>query len=272
LIDRPNRGGITLFADLPRIPSYPDLADKVAVVTGSSRGIGAATARALAANGVRVALNGRDQTAIDHMLVELRAAGGHALGVAADCTDLAQIERMREQVEAQLGPADILAAFVAGGHAGPGPTAELDEEAWRSTIDGTLSATFLTVKSFLPGMIQRGRGSIITMASSAARLPVGAPVAYAAAKAGVIMLSRHLANEVGRYGIRVNCLAPHTILTEDIRERMPESMQQEWAAQVPLGRLGAPEDVALAALFLASDSSAWITGITLDVAGGRIVV
>ena len=86
------------------------------------------------------------------------------------------------------------------------------------------------------------------------------------------MLSRHLSNEVGRHGIRVNCLAPHTILTDDIRKRMPEQMQHEWAAQVPLGRLGTPEDVALAALFLASDSSAWISGVTLDVAGGRIAI
>jgi 3-oxoacyl-[acyl-carrier protein] reductase len=121
-------------------------------------------------------------------------------------------------------------------------------------------------------MIERGRGSIITMASSAARLPVGAPVAYAAAKAGVIMLTRHLATEVGRHGIRVNCLAPHTILTDEIRQRMPDQMQREWAAQVPLGRLGTPEDVAMAALFLASESAAWITGVTLDVAGGRIVI
>jgi 3-oxoacyl-[acyl-carrier protein] reductase len=257
---------------LERLPTYPDIADKVAVVTGGSRGIGAATARVLAANGARVAVNGRDQTAIDNTVGEIRSAGGRATGVVADCTAFADIEGMRHRVEQELGPVDILAAFVAGGHAGPGPTAELTEEAWRSTIDGTLSPTFLTVKSFLPGMIERARGSIITMASSAARLPVGAPAPYSAAKAGVIMFSRHLSTEVGRYGIRVNCLAPHTILTEDIRQKMPEPVQHEWAAQIPLGRLGTPDDVALAALFLASESAAWITGVTLDVAGGRIVL
>jgi len=261
-----------MLTELQRLPTYPDLVNKVAVVTGGSRGIGAVTARALAANGVRVAVNGRDQTAIDRTVGEIHSSGGQAIGVAADCMDFADIERIRHQVEEELGPVDVLAAFVAGGHAGPGPTAELTEEAWHSTIDGTLSPTFLTVKSFLPGMIERGRGSIITMASSAARLPVGAPAAYAAAKAGVIMLSRHLANEVGPHGIRVNCLAPHTILTDDIRSRMQEPMQQQLASQVPLRRLGTPEDVAMAALFLASDTSAWITGITLDVAGGRIVL
>jgi 3-oxoacyl-[acyl-carrier protein] reductase len=165
-----------------------------------------------------------------------------------------------------------LAAFVAGGRAGPRPTEQLTEEEWRSTIDGTLTATFLTVKSFLPGMIERRRGAIVTMASSAARVPLGAPVAYAAAKAGVIMFSRYVASEVGQYGIRVNCLSPHTILTENVQRQMPEERQREWAAMVPLGRLGTPEDVALAALFLASDSSAWLTGVTLDVAGGRIML
>jgi 3-oxoacyl-[acyl-carrier protein] reductase len=255
-----------------QLPTYPDLANKVAVVTGGSRGIGAATARALAANGVRVAINGRDQSAIDQTVAEIRSNGGQAIGVAADCTVQTDVERMRHQVEQELGSVDILAAFVAAGHGRPGPTVELTEEAWHSSVDGALSPTFLTVKSFLPAMIDRGHGSIITMASSAARLPVGAPVAYAAGKAGVIMLSRHLANEVGPHGVRVNCLAPHTILTDNIRNRMPEQMQQEWASQVPMRRLGTPEDVALAALFLASDSSAWITGITLDVAGGRIVL
>jgi 3-oxoacyl-[acyl-carrier protein] reductase len=88
----------------------------------------------------------------------------------------------------------------------------------------------------------------------------------------VIVLSRHLATEVGQYGIRVNCLVPHTILTEQVQRQMPEARQREMAASIPLGRLGTPEDVALAALFLASESSSWLTGVTLDVAGGRIML
>jgi 3-oxoacyl-[acyl-carrier protein] reductase len=131
------------------LPTYPDLANKVAVVTGRSRGIGAATARALTANGVRVAINGRDQAAIDRTVAEIRSTGRQAVGVAADCTLLADVERMRQQVEQELGPVDILAAFAAARHAGPGPTVELSDEAWRSSIDGTLSPTFLTVKTFL---------------------------------------------------------------------------------------------------------------------------
>jgi 3-oxoacyl-[acyl-carrier protein] reductase len=146
------------------------------------------------------------------------------------------------------------------------------EEQWRSVIDSDLTATFLTVRSFLPGMIERGRGSIVTMASSAGRLPSQASAAYAAAKAGVVMFSRHVANEVGQHGVHVNCLAPSSVLTERVKRLMPEEAQRQVAAMHPLQRMGTPEDVALATLFLASESSAWITGVTLDVAGGRIIV
>jgi 3-oxoacyl-[acyl-carrier protein] reductase len=255
-----------------QVPTYPDLAGKVAVVTGGSGGIGAAACRLLAANGARVAVNGRDPARIDAVVGEIRAAGGEAAGVAADCTDLAAVEALRQQVEQDLGPADVVAAFVGGGRARPGPVADLPEEDWRSTVDGTLTATFLTIKGFLPGMVERGRGVILTMASSAARLPgLGAPAPYVAAKAGVVMLTRQVASEVGRHGVRVNCLAPHTILTEQIERAAPEEWRQKMAAAIPLGRLGTPEDVAQAAAFLASDSAAWITGVTLDVAGGYVM-
>jgi len=253
-------------------PTYPDLAGRVAVVTGGSGGIGAATCRLIAANGAKVAVNGRDETRISAVVDEIRSGGGQAIGVGADVTDFVAIERMRQQVEEELGPVDVLAAFAASGGPPPGPTAQITEEEWRSAMDGNLTSAFLTLKSFLPGMIERGRGSIVTMASSAGRLPTPAPTAYAAAKAGVVMLSRQVANEVGKHGVRVNCLAPHTVLVERTRRFMPEEQQQQMEATIPLGRLGLPEDVGLAALFLASESSSWITGVTLDVAGGKVMV
>jgi 3-oxoacyl-[acyl-carrier protein] reductase len=252
-------------------PTYPDLAGKVAVVTGGSRGIGAATCRLLAQNGAKVTVNGRDEAAIDSVVQEIRGSGAEAIGVAADLTDFAAVELMRRRVEEELGPVDVLAAF-AGGQGYPTPTEQMAEEQWRSVIDSDLTATFLTVRSFLPGMIERGRGSIVTMASSAARLPSQASAAYAAAKAGVVMFSRHVANEVGQHGVRVNCLAPSSVLTERVQRLMPEDTQRQVAAMHPLGRMGTPEDVALATLFLSSESSSWITGVTLDVAGGRIIV
>jgi NADP-dependent 3-hydroxy acid dehydrogenase YdfG len=177
-----------------RLPVYPDLAGKVVVVTGGSGGIGAVTCRLFAANGAKVAVNGRDQARIQAVVDAIRVAGGQAVGVGADCTDLAAVEQLRQEVEQQLGPAEVLAAFVGGGRALPGPVAQVPVEDWQSTVDGTLTATFLTLKSFLPGMIQRGRGVILTMASSAARLPgLGAPAPYVAAKAGVVMLTRQVA-------------------------------------------------------------------------------
>jgi 3-oxoacyl-[acyl-carrier protein] reductase len=156
-----------------------------------------------------------------------------------------------------------------GGH-GPGPLAQTSEEEWHSTVDPNLTATFLTLKSFLPGMIERGGGSIVPMASSAARFPTGAPTPYAAAKAGVIVLTSQVANEVGNHGVRVGCLAPHTILVERTRRFMPEEHQRRIVAEIPLRWLGTPEDVALTTLFLASESSSWIMGVTLDVAGGKV--
>jgi 3-oxoacyl-[acyl-carrier protein] reductase len=253
-----------------KVPTYPDLAGKVAVVTGGSGGIGAATCRLLAANSVKVAVNGRDEAKIGAVVDTIRSTGGEVLGVAADCTDLAAVERMREQTEAELGPVGIVAAFAGGGRARPGPLAQTSEEEWHSTVDANLTATYLTLKSFLPPMIERGGGSIVTMASSAARFPTGAPAPYAAAKAGVIVLTSQVANEVGSHNVRVNCLAPHTVLVERTRRFMTEEHQRQIAAEIPLRRLGTPEDVALATLFLASESSSWITGVTLDVAGGKV--
>ncbi len=254
------------------IPTYPDLAGKVAVVTGGSGGIGAATCRLLAASGARVVVHGRDEAKIAAVVDGIRSDGGRAIGVAADVTDFGAIERMRQRVEEELGPVDVLAAFAASGGPPPGPTAQITEEEWRSAIDGNLTSAFLTLKSFLPGMIERGRGSIVTMASSAGRVLTPAPTAYAAAKAGVVMLSRQVAGEVGEHGVRVNSLAPDTILTERIRRYMSEDQQEQWAAAFPLGRMGTPEDVGLATLFLASDSSSWLTGVTLDLAGGKIML
>ena len=257
---------------IENIPTYPDLAGKVAVVTGGSGGIGAATCRLLAANGAKVVVHGRDETKIGAVASEICSDGGQAIGVSADVTDFGAIERMRGQVEDELGPVEVLAAFAASGGPPPGPTVRITEEEWRSAIDGNLTSTFLTLKSFLPGMIERRSGSVIIMSSSAGRVLTPAPTAYAAAKAGVVMLSRQVAAEVGEHGVRVNCLAPDSILTGRTRRYMTEDQRQQLSATFPLERMGAPEDVAHATLFLASESSSWLTGVTLDVAGGKVML
>jgi 3-oxoacyl-[acyl-carrier protein] reductase len=244
---------------------------KVAVVAGGSRGIGAATARALARNGARVLVTGRDATALDDMVAELRFDGAKACGVVADGVDDAAMERVRAVAEADLGPVDVLMAFVGNGTARPGPLHETSVEDWHSTVDGSLTATFLSLKAFLPGMVDRGRGSIVTMSSLAGRLAgTGAPAPYSAAKAGVVMLTQEVAVQYGPYGIRANCVAPSTVRTERTDRYMPAERRERMAALHPLGRLGIPADVASVALFLASDASSWLTGVTIDVAGGRV--
>jgi 3-oxoacyl-[acyl-carrier protein] reductase len=154
----------------------------------------------------------------------------------------------------------------------PVPTPRETAAHWREVVESDLTSTFLSVSAFLPGMIEGGRGAIITMASAAARQAAHSSAAYAAAKAGVIALTRHLAAELGPDGIRVNCIAPSAVENERLRTWTSEEQRSELAASFPLRRIGQPDDVAAAALFLASDASSWITGVTLDVAGGKIMV
>ena|ERR1700674_65116 len=249
------------------------LEGKVALVTGSSRGIGAAIAKLFAREGAKVVVHGRDRAALASVRSQIEQDGGKALDVIGDVTRFAEIEAMRQRIEQEVGPVEILVANAAGGRATPGPFEEIAEEAWHSCVDGSLTATFLTIKSILPGMKQRGAGTILTISSAAARRPhPQSPVPYAAAKAGIEMLTQHLATQVGPHGIRVNCIAPETILTERNISRIPDAQKNSLIDAHPIKRLGTPEDVARAALFLVSEDAGWITGVVLDVAGGAVMV
>ncbi len=249
------------------------LDDKVALVTGSSRGIGAAIAKLFAQRGARVAVHGRDTNALSAVQAEIERAGGKVMSVVADITKFTEIETMRRQIEQDLGPIDILVANAGGSFTMPGPLEQISEEGWHAPVDGNLTATFLTIKSVLPGMKERKAGNIITISSVAGHRPHSqAPIPYSAAKAGIEILTKDLAAQVGPYGIRANCIAPETILTERNKQRIPQAQQQALLDTHPIKRLGTPEDVARAALFLASEEAAWITGIVLDVAGGAVMV
>jgi len=255
--------------------SEPDgrlLQDKVALVTGSSRGIGEGIARLFAAHGAKIGVHGRDIEALAMVRNCIEAAGGRAMAVVGDTTRCGDTDSMRRQIEDELGPVDVLVANAGGNPIMPGPIEETSEQDWRATVDANLTATFLTIKSFLPGMKARRTGCIITISSAAARRGhPNSPVAYSAAKAGIIMLTRHLAAQAGPYGVRANCIAPETILTDRNRKRIPKAQQETMAASHPLGRLGTVEDVAQAALYFASQRASWVTGVVLDVAGGAVM-
>src|SRR5690348_461090 len=171
------------------------LNDQVALVTGSSRGIGAAIAAEFARRGAAVAVHGRDRDAVSSVVATATNGGGKAIGVTGDLTSFEQVEAVRGQVEAELGPVDILVANAGGNLTPPAPFEEIPEAGWRATVDGNLLATFLTLKSFLPGMKQRRRSTIITVSSAAGRLPhPRAPIPYAVAKAGIALLTQHVAS------------------------------------------------------------------------------
>ena len=250
---------------------YSEFAGRVVVVTGGSKALGAATARAFAENGGKVVVSGRDRGAIDRVVSSIVADGLTAIGVVADVTSRDQLTALRETTERELGAAEILMAF-AGGNGEPAPSVTLADERWRVATDVNLTATFLTLQTFLPAMIERRRGSVVTMASAAARQPAKSNVAYAAAKAGVVAMTRHIASEIGPSGVRLNCLAPSAVLNERMQANMSPEAIAALGESFPLRRVGEPRDVADAALWLASEGAGWITGQVIDVAGGKIMV
>jgi 3-oxoacyl-[acyl-carrier protein] reductase len=249
------------------------LKDRVAWVTGSSRGIGAAIAKLFAEQGAKVAIHGRERSALTAVRLEIERHGGQVVEVVADVTKFAEIESGRRQIEQELGPVEILVANAGGSFTQPGPIEDTSEEGWRASVDGNLTATFLTIKSVLPGMKERKTGNIITMSSAAGRRPhPRSPVAYSVAKSGIELMTQDVAIQAGPYNIRANCIAPETILTERNEQRIPDTQKPALIEAHPLKRLGTPQDVARAALFLVSDDAGWITGVVLDVAGGAVMV
>src|SRR6202012_4353288 len=145
-------------------------------------------------------------------------------------------------------------------------------DGWQASIASNLTATFLTIQAFLPGMRRLGRGSIVTMSSAASRRPtVQSPIAYLAAKAGIEALTQAVALQAGPDGVRANCIAPEAIMTERNEQQNPVSIREQLVAAHPIRRLGTPDDVASAVLFLATDASSWISGTTIDIAGGSVI-
>lgn len=254
------------------VPTFPDLDGKVAFVTGGSKGIGRATCRLLAENGCRVAVVARSPDALAATVGEIVLAGGRAMAVEADVTHPGSLSKARARVEEDFGPVDLLFPF-AGGFESFSPVWETSLEEWDEVMRVNLTSSFLALREFLPSMVDRRAGAVVLMSSCSGRyLDKLTTASYAAAKAGVLMLMRHAAIEAGPYDVRINAIAPATVTTERIERIMDEEAIKRTAALSPLGTMGTPEDCAAAAAYLASGSAGWITGVTIDVAGGRVTL
>jgi 2-hydroxycyclohexanecarboxyl-CoA dehydrogenase len=241
------------------------LAGKVVLVTGAARGIGAGIARAAAGAGAAVALGDVAETTVREAA---EAIGPRALGLRMDVSDAHSVRAAVAEAEARLGPLDVLV-----NNAGVDviqPFLESSEETWDRLWAVNLKGTLLATRAVLDGMVARGRGRILNIGSDAGRAGSSAEAAYSATKGGVIAFSKALAREVARHGITVNCVCPgptDTALLEQVRD-YDEKLHASLARAIPLRRLGRPEDVAAAVVFLASDAAAYITGQTLSVSGG----
>ena len=250
--------------------------DRTILVTGASRGIGAALARAFAAEGGLVIVNYRSSEAAAQAVVEAcRVAGGQAVAIAADVTDPKAVEAMVARIAEEAGRLDVVVNNAFAPYAfDPDNRARFWETPWASyqaQVDGALKATYHVCQAVLPLMRQRGRGAIVNMATDLVARPSIAYHDYTTAKAALIGFSRNLASELGPLGIRVNCVAPGLVWPTDASRGTREAVKDMLIAQTPLGRIATPEDVTGPVLFLASDWSGFVTGQTLHVDGGLVM-
>lgn len=248
------------------------LRDKAAIVTGGSRGIGLAIARALADEGARVAICARDGSEVERAVEDLRERSGSAFGMAVDVTDTAALERFIDDSAEHLGGLQMLVPSAGGLFGGP-KLAEIDADDWRATFDLNVNHPAAATRAAVPWMERGGGGSVLFIASIAGMHP-WTRSHYGATKAGVIHLAGSLARELGPARIRVNAISPGSILFPDnpfdkLKEANPEGFAEWERAEFPFGRLGTLDEVADTACFLLSERASWVTGANLPVDGGQ---
>lgn len=239
---------------------------KTVLITGASRGIGAAAARLFAKNGYAVAVNYRtDRSGAEALVAEIIADGGEAFAVCADVADPAAVEAMAESVLARWGRLDVL--IHNAGIARQALLTDTTSEEWRRMMGVHLDGAYYCAHALVPTMVRAHRGVVLTVSSMWGEVGASCEAAYSAAKAGLIGLTKALAKELGPSGIRVNCVTPGVIDTA-MCATLDGETRAELADETPLGRLGTPEEVAQVLLFLASDAASFVTGQVIGVNGG----
>jgi NAD(P)-dependent dehydrogenase (short-subunit alcohol dehydrogenase family) len=252
--------------------NHLDLSGKVALVTGAGSGIGRATAVALAEAGAAVAVNyHHNENGAEEVQQEVVSAGGRAITVHADVTVFADVRRMVDEAVAAFGPIDILINN-AGSLVQRLRLLELTEERWDEVIDLNLKSAFLCAQAVAASMIRRGSGVIINVASIAGRNGGGpGAIHYATAKGGMITMTKGMAKELAPHGVRVNAVSPGVIATPFHEQFSTPEAIRNFVNNIPLGRVGAPEEIAKTILFLASEASSYLIGETIEVNGGMLM-
>ena len=244
------------------------LAERVAIVTGGGGpGIGSAIARRFAREGARVVVADLLVERADEVAAAIVAAGGVAVAVRCDVTQAAEVEALAAGALAEYGRVDILVNNA--GRSRGDDIRTIDEETWDWNFAVVLKSAYLCAKAVVPPMIAQGGGAIINISSVNGLTGLGEE-AYGAAKAGMVNLTQNLAVKYGQYGVRANCICPGTIRTPAWEQRLARDPQvfERLTKWYPLGRVGVPDDIANAALFLASDEASWLTGAIIPVDGG----
>lgn len=245
------------------------LKDRVAIVTGAARGIGRAIALTFIREGARVGLVDVDKEALEKVKEEIESRKGEALAIPCDITQSPQVREMIDRVQKTFGRVDILVNNA--GIIRRGTIETVTEEDWDRVIEVNLKGTFNCSKAVVGIMKQQGYGKIVNVSSIAGKMgDITSAPGYGPSKAGIDALTKTLARQLAPYGINVNGVAPHAIETE-MSAQWSEERRKEIIASIPLGRLGRPEDVAEAVLFLVSDEASFITGEILDVNGGALM-
>lgn len=247
-----------------------NLRGKVALITGAGGGIGHATALLMAAEGAAIAAADIAEQMAEQTVASVRAHGGSAAAFALDVTAEESVRVAVRAVIERLGPIDVLVNCA--GIYRTGSLQEVDPAAWDSLMQINLRGTYLTCRQVLPGMLERGRGSIVNLSSISGRTKsVLAAPSYVASKAGVIGLTMAIASQSAGRGVRANTVAPGPVDTDMIRN-LPEQEQAHLLTTLPMGRLATAQEIAQAIAFLASDAASYITGETLNVNGGAFMV